>query len=302
MPKGGARAPQPVHPPEKGKSSAMRPPYRAFVALVRAAAYSVRQPQTYQVGTAFPVPQPSTLVGSLACAAALAEGGPAGVSGDKYVEQLAKSILGMLVRATAKPVTPLASSSVTLSRVRALEESSEKVRENIEKGRRISDAMVREYYSGRLALIYVFKDVVEAPRVLSWLYLIGRIGDTESLVSLESVGEASLEPLGSEGYVDTYTPLEWVESYGEGAFSLARLCGEELCAWVVRKREDYEEHSAIYIVPLAEKGSGRERRILEASKVHVRTARDYKIWKVKGAGVEANVVLPEGERYEQSVR
>jgi len=302
VPKSRAKVLRLVHALERGKNSAMKPPHRAFVALVKAAVYSVRQPQTYQVVTSFPVPQPSTLVGSLACAAALAEGGPAGVLGDEYVERLAESILGILVRATAKPAAPLASSSVTISRVRALEEGSEKVREDIEKGRRISDAMVREYYSGRLALIYVFKDVVEAPRVLSWLYLIGRIGDTESLVSLESVGEASLEPLGYEGQVDTYTPLEWVESYGEGTFSLARLCGEELCAKVVRKREDYEKHSTTYIVPLAEKGSGRERRILEASKVYVRTARGYKIWKVKGAGVEANVVLPEGGRHEQSVR
>jgi len=272
----------------------MKLPYRAFVALVKAAAYSIRQPQTYQVSASFPIPQPSTLVGSLACAAALAEGGPAGVLGDAYVEKLAKSILDILVRATAKPAAPLTSSSVTISRVRALEVKSEEVRESVKEGRRISDAMVREYYSGRLALIYIFKDVIEASRVLSWLYLIGRMGDTESLISLENVGEASLEPLGSEGYVDTYTPLEWVESYGEGVFSLARLGREELCIKVVRKREDYEKYSAIYIVPLAEKSAGRERRILEASKVYVKTARGYKIWKVDGAGVEANVVLPEG--------
>jgi len=284
-----------AHSLERGKDNAMRLPYRAFVALVRAAAYSVRQPQTYQVSASFPIPQPSTLASSLACAAALADGGPEGVLGDAYVEQLAKSILEVLVRATAKPVAPLTSSSVTVSRVRTLESSSEEVVKSIEKSRRISDAMVREYYSGRLALIYIFKDTINASKVLSWLYLIGRIGDTESLISLESVGEASLEPLGSEGFVDTYTPLEWVESYGEGIFSLARLSREELCIKVLRKREDYEKNSSIHIVPLAEKDVGRERRILEASKVYVKTSRDYLIWKVEGAGVEANVVLPGGE-------
>jgi thermostable 8-oxoguanine DNA glycosylase len=95
--------------------------------------------------------------------------------------------------------------------------------------------------------------------------------------------------------VDTYTPLEWVESYSEGIFSLARLSREELCIKVLRKREDYEKNSSIYIVPLAEKDVGRERRILEASKVCVKTSRDYLIWKVEGVSVEANVVLPRGE-------
>jgi CRISPR-associated protein Cas5 subtype I-A len=135
-----------AHSLERGKDNAMRLPYRAFVALVRAATYSVRQPQTYQVSASFPIPQPSTLASSLACAAALADGGPEGVLGDAYVEQLAKSILEVLVRATAKPVAPLTSSSVTVSRVRTLESSSEEVVKSVEEGRRISDAMVREYY------------------------------------------------------------------------------------------------------------------------------------------------------------
>jgi CRISPR-associated protein Cas5 subtype I-A len=272
----------------------MSQPYRAFIVQARAPAFSIRQPQTYQVGASLPLPQPSTLVCALAYAAALTERGPTGSLGDEYVGKLAESMLQVLVRVTAKPAAPLTSSLITVSRVRALERSSEEVMKDVKSGRRISDAMVREYYSGRLTIIYVFRNVASIERAYSWLHLLGRIGDTESLLSLESVEEALMEPLGTEQYVDTYTPLEWVESYGEGVFSLTRMCKEELCAKPVRRREDYEKYSSAYIVPLAERWVGTERRgVLEGAQVYIRTKRGYAIWRMRGTSTEAKVVLPE---------
>jgi CRISPR-associated protein Cas5 subtype I-A len=271
----------------------MSQPYRAFIVKVRAPAFSVRQPQAYQVGAALPLPQPSTLACALACAAALAEEGPVGLLGDEYVGKLAESVLQLLVRATAKPAAPLTSSSVTVSRVRALEESSEKVVKIIESGRRITDAMVREYYSGRLTIVYVFKNAAGVEKVRRWLYLLGRLGDTESLISVEEVEEAAMEPLGSEEYVDTYTPLEWVERYGDGAFSLIRMCREELCAKPVRGREDYERYSSVYLVPISERWV-KERSVLGEAQVRIRAKRGYAIWGVRGASTGARVVLPEG--------
>lgn len=276
----------------------MKPPYKAFIAIVRAPLYSVKRPEAYQTGVSLPLPQPSTLVGALARAAAIAEGNPAGlpsgVAGDDYVRELTEWILGKLelVRAVAKPVGFLARSSFMLSRVRALEESGKDILSKMEKGRRIADAMVREYYWGRLALMYVFKGDIDSRRVLTWLSLLERLGDTESLVSPERVGEAKLEPLGSEGDVDTYTPVKWVESYDGEVFSLERLCEEKLCAVPIRDVGSFREFSSVYLVPLVERAAGRGRVILEGSKVRVRVAKDYGIWRVEGAGVAANIVLP----------
>jgi CRISPR-associated protein Cas5 subtype I-A len=271
----------------------MSQPYRAFIVQARAPAFSIRQPQTYQVGVSLPLPQPSTLVCALAYAAAAAGGGPPGFLGDEYVKKLAESVLQLLIRVTVKPAAPLTSSSVTVSRVRALEEgSSEKVVEAIRRGRRITDAMVREYYGGRLTIVYVFRSAAGIEKVHPWLYLFGRLGDTESLTSIERVEEAALEPLGSEGYVDTYTPLEWVEGYGDGVFSLIKMCREELCAVPVRRREDYERYSSVYLVPISEK-QVEGRSVLEEARVRIRTRRGYAIWRVSGAGAEARVVLPE---------
>jgi CRISPR-associated protein Cas5 subtype I-A len=269
-------------------------PYRAFIVQARAPTFSIRQPQSYQVGVSFPLPQPSTLTCALAYAAGLTGVGQSDLQGDEYVKELVESVLRLLVRATVKPVAPLTNSSVTLSRVRALEEdSSEKVVEAIRRGRKITDAMVREYYSGRLTVIYVFRSVSGIDKVYSWLYLLGRLGDTESLISVERVEEATIEHLGSEEYVDTYTPVEWVESYGEGFFSLIRMCREELCAKPVRSRDDYERCMSVYIVPMTEewvKGS----LILKGAKVRIRTKRGYTIWGIKGISGEARIVLPGG--------
>lgn len=263
-------------------------PYRTFIALVRAPHYSIRHPEAYQSGVAFPLPQPSTLVGALACAAALAGEGPAGLSGDEYVKRLAGHICSRLVRAVARPLSFLACSPITLSRMRVLERKGK----GEDKGR-ISDAMVREYYNGLLSLVYVFRGDVDARKVCAWLHLLGRLGDTESLISIERVGEAAMESLGSEGYVDTYTPVEWLESYGEGEFSLMRMCKEEMAATVTRGPRDYKKHSLVYLVPLAERRMGRGLVALQESRVRVKVRRGYSIWRVEGAGATANVVLPE---------
>jgi len=272
---------------------------RAIVAQVRTPAFSVRQPHVYQVAVSFPLPPPSTLVGFLAFA--VAQGGLPGVAGglmgDEYIEKLSNYVLSYIVRAVATPIKPLARRSVVLSRIRALEESSEKVARQIERGKRISDAMIREYYHGTLGLIYVLKDddyfVDEA---IKSLYLAERIGDTESLVSVVRVEEAKLERLDREGYVDTYTPLSLIESFDGDTFSLIKMQREELAGKVKRTQRDLEKYSEKYIVPLAEKKIGREEHVLlERTKVKVKVKEGFYIWRVKTGDFNVHVVLPKGD-------
>jgi hypothetical protein len=71
------------------------------------------------------------------------------------------------------------------------------------------------------------------------------------------------------------------------------MCREELCAKPVRRREDYEKYSSVYLVPISEKWV-EGRSVLEEAQVRIKTKRGYAIWRVKGASAEARVVLPEG--------
>ncbi|RLF05131.1 MAG: type I-A CRISPR-associated protein Cas5 [Thermoprotei archaeon] len=262
---------------------------RAVVALVRAPLFSVRKPLTYQAAAAFPLPQPSTLVGALACSLAVTYGGVEGVKGDVYVKECCKLVLRELVRATVKPLTPVARSSLTLSRMRTLELGSDKVVRRIERGGRIRDAMIREYFYGRLGLLYVFRDGELASKAVKALYLLERLGDTESCVSVDEVGEGELEPLGEEGVVDTYTPADWVRTV-RGAFSLDSMCPEEVAAIVIRKREDIMRRLVKYVLPLRE----IRENLFAPSPYRVGVREGFSLWSVKLDDVRINVVLPQG--------
>jgi len=208
--------------------------------------------------------------------------------GDSYVESCTRVVLERLVRVAIKPLTPISCSAVLLSRMRTLEMRSEKVEQNIRKGKRISDAMVREYFYGRLGVIYLFKDDESASKALEALYLVERLGDTESCVCVTEVLEGKLEVVGQRGPIDTSTPKSWIRRINRGRYSLAQMCPEELAAKVKRSMMDLKRAVIEYVLPLYEE---RE-NLLFPTIYEAEVEEGFSIWKVTSGDFEANLVAP----------
>jgi len=263
---------------------------KAIVAIVRAPHFSVRRPVSYQAAVALPLPQPSTIVGALAFSLSVKQGLGSGYS-DSYVEECLKATLERLVRVAVKPLTPISRGALTLSRMRTLEIKSEEVEQKIRRGERISDAMIREYFYGRLGLIYVFKDDEDASKALEALYLVERLGDTESCVYICEVFEGRLEAVGRRGLIDTYTPRDWLEKILKGSFSLTLMCPEGLAIKVKRIGENLKEVMVEYVLPLYEE----KENILYPTFYEAEVKEGFGIWRVISNDFEASLVIPSGE-------
>lgn len=261
---------------------------KAVVAIVRAPLFSVRRPLSYQAAVAFPLPQPSTLVGALAFSLGVKEGLGSGY-GDSYAESCTKAVLERLIRVAIKPLAPISRSVVMLLRMRTLETKSEEVEQKVREGRRISDAMVREYFYGRLGMIYLFEDDESASRALEALYLVERLGDTESCVCVTEVLEGRLEVVGQRGLIDTSTPKNWIKRIYRGRYSLAQMCPEQLAAKVKRSMTDLREATIEYVLPLYEE---RE-NLLFPTFYEAEVEEGFSIWKVTSSNFEANLVIPQ---------
>jgi len=262
---------------------------RAVLALIRAPLFSTRKPIAYQVAVAYPLPQPSTLVGALTYSLTVAYGGVKGFSGDLYVKKCCENVLRGLIRAVAKPLSPISRSSFTLSRMRTLELSSDEVVKRIKRGKRIKDAMVREYFYGKIGLLYVFKDEELAMKASKALYLLERLGDTESCICVEEIRDIKLKSVGREGEVDTYTPFEWLEGIS-GSFSVEKMFPERFAVKPIRTRAEAAEELVDYVVPLCEvKGN-----VLKLSPYRVKTKEGYSVWKSEISSLKLSVVLPLG--------
>lgn len=267
---------------------------KAVIAVARAPHFSVRKPFSYQAAVAFSLPQPSTLAGALAFSLA-ARGRAGSGSGDSYIEEYCRTVLKGLVRATVKPLSPLTRSTLTITRARVLElKSSEEIARKIKEGKKITDAMIREYIHGVLGLVYVFKNPDEASAALKSLYLVERLGDTESCVYVSVVEEAELEKVGKRGFIDTYTPREWVEKVIGGSFSLEYMYPEELACKVLRSKEDLK-NAIEYIIPVYEE----KESLIAPSAYEAEVKNGFCIWRIKARSFEANIVLPEVVRNER---
>ena len=259
---------------------------RAVVAALKVPFFSIKLPVAYQAAPSYPLPPPTTLIGALAKSYALAFGCGNGKSGDEYVEECIRRVLKQTVLATVKPLSPIWSGSFLLSRLNVLEAPGE-VQERVAQGKRIKDAMVRDYFGGTLALVYLFKEDSFAEEAAKALYLLERLGDTESLTSLHWVALAEVEDLESEeGEVDTYFSVKCVETDRiRGSFIAYNMHPMGAAVKVRRKLEDLGEVET-YILPLSEVRRG----LLMPGKVRVSVRRGCRILRVKAEGFEAAVV------------
>jgi len=151
--------------------------------------FSVRDVESYQVAVSVLVPLPSTVVGAVG--AVLGRMGYC--RGDECLKEARRRI--RLARAVAPTA---AKSPVVLRRLRGvLEEGKlpDSVKDITRDVAGLSDAMTREYvFAWRLALI------LEGDVKREHLYLIDRLGDSESLVSVVDVAE--VEPVECTGRVN----------------------------------------------------------------------------------------------------
>jgi len=169
----------------------------AICSVISSPLFSLKHPETFQIAAVLPVPQPSTLVGALAYCIGVEKG--IGLNALNVARE-------NIVLARAKLISDVSIiSPVILRRFRVLDKGFERkqskevaaynraidalLSRNISEYRRIveqilSDAMYREYLTQvRFQCIWVIRDNIDH-RIA---YYIQRLGDTESLVTVNEV-------------------------------------------------------------------------------------------------------------------
>jgi len=150
-----------------------------YLVEVVAPLFSAKELDVYQVATSMPLPLPGTVVGAIGAAM-----GRAGLCRGMECLEAARRQVRFARAATSGG---LVKSSVVLRRLRKVLEEG-KLPPSAEAFAEFSDAISREYVFTRSLLLLVEGDVEE-----EHLYLIDRLGDSESLVAVVNVAE--VEPV-----------------------------------------------------------------------------------------------------------
>jgi len=203
----------------------------AVCAKINVPIFSIKQPETFQIATSVPTPQPSTLVGALAYCLGVQRG-----IGLK-AQEIAR---GTVVAARAKLVSEATSiNPVILRRFRVLDKGLED--KDLERGyyalragdfdafRKImeglTDALYREYlFRSTLKCAWILKAHLES----KMLYLLQRLGDTESLVNVVEAWSTDCRPLlvdnVSTDYPFAVTP-DLIDAI-RGSYTTVKMCDE----------------------------------------------------------------------------
>ncbi|MCS7105519.1 MAG: type I-A CRISPR-associated protein Cas5a [Thermofilaceae archaeon] len=221
---------------------------KVVAARVRLPVFSVAHPESFQVLSALPVPQPSSLVGALAYALGVSTG-----KGTKAWEEAFDLVRhGRLLAARAKPGggrgfdPPLIPSPTVVRRFRVADKGHESKKKGEKKPveklvelagsggweevKRIveielTDAFYREYVMGvDLFCVWVFQKFDLDERVVG---LVHRLGDTESLCTVVDLYSTEA-PVERTSVVTTSFPAPWFEGARvlEGTYLPAKMCDE----------------------------------------------------------------------------
>jgi len=217
-------------------------------AKIRLPLFSVKQPESFQVMSSMPIPQPSSLIGALAYCLGVISG--EGVKALNKVYEMVER--GDILAARARPwsdggaATPLTLSTVILRRFRVVDKAHEKKRRGeVKPAERLSkavsggdlvqakrileieltDAFYREYVMGiDMLCAWVVREGVIDPESVK---LIPRLGDTESLCTVIKVWS---EKCGTakKTIVETSFPAPALGKARvlEGSFMYMKLCDE----------------------------------------------------------------------------
>lgn len=212
----------------------------AIYAKINSPIFSLKQPEGFQVATSLPLPQPSALVGSLAYCLALEQGAGLDIIG---------KVREMVVAARATLETPVATvSPVVLRRFRVLDKGFEtkergelppyeRVISLVKEGRlsearrilevELTDALYREYLSSAtFKCLWILHERVR-PEIL---YYIQRLGDTESLCTVEEVWDADCKEdtlFEAKTRYPITVNVSRVRYVRYGSFLLLRMCDEK---------------------------------------------------------------------------
>ena len=232
----------------------------ALCAKINTFTFSIKHPETFQIAASLPIPQPSTLVGALAYCLGIQQ--EMGLKSQEIVRNhvviaRAKLVGGVTV------VNP-----IILRRFRVLDKGFEKKGKGEEEAfkkainayqegdintfRRIieetlTDAFYREYLSpATLKCVWILRSPIES----KILYLLQRLGDTESLVNVAEAwsAECKIECLDSVS-TDYYFAALWdIVSAVHGNYTVIKMCDEERklkLYYVPCKKEVRSTHSGI---------------------------------------------------------
>ncbi len=220
---------------------------RVIFAKIRLPIFSIKYPESFQIMSSMPVPQPSSLIGALAYCIGVSTG----VGTRAYSSVIEMVSRGEILAARARPLeeragTPLTLSPVVLRRFRIVDKahetkkkgetkpierlSSALARGDTAEAKRLlevnlTDAFYREYAMGYdILCAWIVRGDAVRPEVLR---LIQRLGDTESLCSVLDVWSESVEVF-EDRVVETPFPAPAVEEARvlEGSFMYAKMCDE----------------------------------------------------------------------------
>lgn len=164
----------------------MRSGAKVVIAKIKVLPYSIRHMLSYQVAVSYPLPSPSTLLGALVRALIYTKECE---NSEKCLER-AKNIIAK-IRVAVTQTCKLSKSTIVLSRLRGIMEE-ERLPASINEVPKFRDAMLREYMftiDGLLILV-IPKNSENLSSIVNALYLVDRLGDSESFVTIEDVSVA----------------------------------------------------------------------------------------------------------------
>ncbi len=219
-------------------------------AKIRFPIFSIKHPEAFQIRSSLFLPQPSTLIGALAYCLGVSQN--IGLNAYKRVlEYVSNKKILAAKPSLLKDIPPLTVSSIVLRRFRIVDkafETKEKggrppikiLYEYINKGEiesarkiievQLTDAFYREYISGyEILCAWAFRDDFDFNEEL--IYLIHRLGDTESLCSVIKVWKEEAKEARKKIIETTFvSPLKNVKTL-IGNYVAIKMCNE------LRKKE-----------------------------------------------------------------
>ena len=206
---------------------------RVIFARIRLPIFSIKHPETFQIMSCLPVPQPSTLIGALAYCIGVSQG-----SGLKAFENLKRSVEeGECCAARAKLIGVTAFSPIILRRFRVADEYHKRMdfyeilsRGNYQEAKlflenKLIDAFYRGYAMGfEILCTWVTENSLKIDEAT--IHLLQRLGDTESLVTVSGawIEEAEISE-SSEIETPFPFPLNGAK-VKQGDFMIVKMCNE----------------------------------------------------------------------------
>jgi CRISPR-associated protein Cas5 subtype I-A len=211
----------------------------AVCAKISTLIFSIKHPEAFQIAASLPIPQPSTLIGALTyCLGSQQE------IGLKAQEIVKRNVI--IARARLLSDITIVN-PIILKRFRILDKGFEKKEKgeeepfkkalnvyqegNVDTFRKIiekdlTDALYREYLSpSTLKCIWILRSPIES----KILYLLQRLGDTESLVNVTEVWntECKVEHVSELTTSYYFTLPQDVIIMVDGNYTITKMCNEE---------------------------------------------------------------------------